>query len=81
MVLTQCATKKYCYTYALKRYYNREIGIYDSYDIIVKFDKEVVEQISDISNDINWIKKFVNLLNKNDVHPEHLQDLIYDFLP
>ena len=81
MVLAHCITKKYCYSYALKRYYSREAGIYDSYDIIVKCDNIIVEHISDISNDLNWIKKFVSLLNKNDVCVDHLRDLIYDFMP
>ncbi|MEG1971637.1 MAG: DUF6514 family protein [Oscillospiraceae bacterium] len=64
-----------------KRYYTREMGVYDSYDIILTEDSHVIYELHDLSDDTQWVNSFVELLNTGNVSPVHVKDLAMDLLP
>lgn len=69
---------KYNYFYFKQNLYNEHIGKYDTFGISLKNNRNI--HIDDVSCNEQLIRKIVSKLNKNQVSPVHLQDVIEDMI-
>ncbi len=58
-----------------------ELGTYISYGICVRREKEEeIEFISDVSTEFEKVKRLAHICTEKQLSPEHLSDVIEDFL-
>ena len=51
------------------------------YSIVCEDEKGIIkERVNNVSSDVEFIDKLVNLLNNYEVYPEHMLDIIEDSL-
>ena len=59
---------------------DEEIGTYVTYGLSVRTVAEEITFISDVSTDYDEITRLANVCTENQLDPEHLSDLLEDFL-
>ena len=77
--LTQVRKVRYHYVPVREPLKNEETE-YISYGISVRSIEEEIAFVSDISTDLDQVKKLAELCTEQELSPEHLGDVVEDFL-
>ena len=59
---------------------SEDLGTYTTYGISARAVEDELFLISDVSTDFEKVRQLADLLTEQELHPEHLGDIIEDFL-
>lgn len=69
--------KLYKYKLTQQQENNSVNGIITTYGIVLESEHDVF--VNSVSSDENIVKEIISILNKYQVHPEHLENIIEDY--
>ena len=73
--------RRYQYRPVLQTVFSEELGSYiETYGICAQRLGIELVLIPDVSTDLEKVKRLADILTANDLYPEHLYDVIEDFL-
>ena len=73
-------TPRYRYVPVQETLHSDELGSYISYAISVRTTEEEIAFVSDVSTEFEEIEQLADLCTAKQLDPEHLPDLLEDFL-
>lgn len=79
MVRSVCVKGKHIYALTVSTIHFQDFGLVDIYGISIIGQGKTVS-IKDISSDYNAIHYLYNLIVSEELYPEHLYDVVEDFL-
>lgn len=71
---------RYRYVPVMETLENDDIGTYVSYGISVRTVEDEIAFVSDVSTDLEAVQKLADRCTEQELRPEHLCDVIDDFL-
>lgn len=75
-----CNKVRYRYVPVQETLTSDELGTYVTYGISVRAVEEEIAFISDVSADFEEIRHLADVCTENQLSPEHLSEVIYDFI-
>lgn len=64
-----------------KNFEGKDYDVYGIVAYVVESDNKIkLDEVSDISSDINFVQELINKFNTFDLHIEHFHDVVYDFV-
>ena len=72
--------KIYSYFPIAQTLFSEELGEYVSYGIFATRDEQTIALVSDVSTELEAVKELAARCTEHQLSPEHLSDVIEDFL-